>query len=167
MTSIPPRRVTLPRAAAALLAVGSVLAPVAAIHVTVTPLSPGFVVLASLVITPLTMLLVRSVLWPGISRTRAALRGVAALLGGVTTLPVVFATWFVLCSSEGATTYVTHRELVVVAVAPLLVYLAAAGLVVLAARHVALLWACATGGSLLMVPALLALFGGGAHHCYS
>ena len=113
------------------------------------------------------MLLVGSVLWPGISRTRAALRGVAALLGGAATLPVVFATGFVLCSSEGATTYVTHSELVVVAVVPLLVYLAAAGLVVLATRHVALLWACATGGSLLMVPALLALFGGGPHHCYT
>ena len=157
MTSIPPRRVTLPRAAAALLAVGSVLAPVAAIHVTVTPLSPGSVVLASLVIAPLTMLLVRSVLWPGISRAHAALRDVAALLGGAATVPVVFATGLVLCSSEGATTYVTHRELVVVAVVPLFVYVGVAGLVVLAARHVALLRACATGGSLLIVPALLTL----------
>ena len=76
MTSIPPRRVTLPRAVAALLAGGSELAPVAATHVTVGPHSRGSVVLASLVIAPLTMLLVRSVLWPSISRTRAALRGV-------------------------------------------------------------------------------------------
>ena len=63
---------------------------------------------------------------------------------------MVFTAGFVLCSSDGTMTYVTHCEPVVVAVVPLLVYLAVEPYAVLAARHVALTWACSTAGALLV-----------------
>ena len=61
-------------------------------------------------------------------------RGVAAILGGVATLPMVLNAGFALCSSDGTTIYVTHRDPVVVAVVPLLVYLAVGSYAVLASR---------------------------------
>ena len=167
MASVPLRRAPLARVAAAVLAVTSVLAPVAAIHLTVGPHSPGSVVLASFLIAPLATALLGRLLWPGSSKMRAAVRGAAGMLGGVIALPVVFVALFSLCSSDGSTTYVSHRELVAVAVIPLLAYLAAGSYAVLAARHVALVWACSTAGSLLVSLALLAIFGGGPHHCYT